>query len=232
MLLSQDNKFLFVHIPKTAGTSIRNSLKPYAVDPMMFWENRLLSRIGIHVNVVSPWRRKRFRPHSTAGHIRQHLPSDVYESLFKFAFVRNPWDLLVSLYNFIPSRPGHRYSDAVKKMSFAEFVDAWTQRPEISQAQWLRGDTGELIVDCVGYFETVGSDFSAICGRLGINCGLPKHNQSKHSNYQTYYTNEVRDLVQTRLADDIEFLGYTFDGEIDSPCRSRSVSNVLVRRAA
>ncbi|MCA9049828.1 MAG: sulfotransferase family 2 domain-containing protein [Planctomycetaceae bacterium] len=232
MLVSYERNFLFVHIPKTAGTSIRNSLSAYAVCPESFWENRLLTRFGIHVNTVGPWHRKWFRPHCSADDIRRHLPADVYNRLFKFAFVRNPWDLLVSLYNFIPSRPTHRHRKRVADMSFADFVDEWTRRPEILQAPRIRDRQGRLIVDFVGCFENVSLDFKVICSRIGITVTLPCHNRSRHDDYRSSYTEPLKQLVAERLAEDIEFLGYTFDGVTDSPCRTASAAVKSAERSA
>ncbi len=230
MLVSYDRKFLFIHIPKTAGTSIRNSLRPYARRPELLWENRLLSRFGINVNTIGPWRRKRFRPHCSALDIKRNLPANVYADLFKFAFVRNPWDLLVSLYHFIPSRPTHRHRERVAAMTFAEFVDEWTQRPEILQAPRICDRQGNLIVDFVGYFENVAGDFRAVCKEIGIASPLPTANKSVHADYRSQYTERVQQLVAERLAKDIDVLGYTFDGSADSECRS--MSSTVSRRAA
>ena len=214
MLVSYDKQFLFIHIPKTAGTSIRTSLSRYACRPESFWENRLLSSVGINVNVIGPWKRKRFRGHCCAADVRRHLPATVFNSLFKFAFVRNPWDLLVSLYNFIPARPKHRYQKRVASMSFADFVNEWTLRPEIFQARRIRDDHGALLVDFVGFFEDVTRDFEAVCSHIGVNALLPRDNRSVHADYRDVYTDQLKHLVATRLAEDIEFLGYDFDGPI------------------
>jgi len=228
MLLSHDHHFLFIHIPKTAGTSIRVSLSPYAAHPEKFWENRLLSSLGINVNHVGPWKRKRFRPHCTAQDVQRNLPADVFDSLFKFVFVRNPWDLLVSLYNFIPSRPKHRYSRHVATMSFSEFVDEWTQRPEILQSRWIQNRQQNLIVDYVGFFENISHDFEVVCSQIGINVPLPRNNRSVHADYRDLYSDRLKNLVASRLAADIEFLGYDFDG----PSAARQVELQSYRKRA
>ncbi len=212
MLLSHDHQFLFIHIPKTAGTSIRVSLSPYAFHPETLLENRVLSSVGINVNHIGPWKRKRFRPHCTALTVQRNLPADVFDNLFKFVFVRNPWDLLVSLYNFIPSRPKHRYSKYVASLSFSDFVNEWTQRPEILQSRWIQDHRQELIVDYVGFFENIPHDFEVVCTRIGVDAPLPRNNRSVHADYRDLYSDRLKDLVATRLARDIDFLGYDFDG--------------------
>ncbi|MCH2200466.1 MAG: sulfotransferase family protein [Fuerstiella sp.] len=213
MLVSYDKQFLFIHVPKTAGTSIRASLGNYACRPEKLWENRLLSSVGVNVNVIGPWRRKRFRPHCSAQDVQRQLPAQVFEKLFKFAFVRNPWDLLVSLYNFIPTRPNHRHQKRVAAMSFAEFVDEWTQHPEIFQARRIRDSSGTQLVNFVGFFEDVARDFEVVCNRIGVSRPpLPRNNRSVHADYRDVYTDHLKNMVATRLAEDIEFLGYDFDG--------------------
>ena len=213
MLISHDKRFLFIHIPKTAGTSITNSLAPYADRPQLLWENRLLASVGIHVNHIGPWKRRRFRGHCSANDVYRHLPLEVYRQLFKFAFVRNPWDLLVSLYNFIPSRPNHRYQKRVAKMTFAEFVDVWTLRPEIQQASRITDTHGNCLVDFVGYFESVSDDFTTVCNRIGITPPpLRRDNCSRRSDYREAYDDRLRQLVGERLAQDIQFFGYEYDG--------------------
>jgi hypothetical protein len=67
-------------------------------------------------------------------------------------------------------------------------------------------------VDFVGYFETLSQDFATVCDRIGVAPPLPRHNRSNHSDYRQFYTDDLRELVARRLAKDIEFLGYEFDG--------------------
>lgn len=217
MLISHDHQFLFVHVPKCAGTSIRAAFEPLATNPLDYWENRLLSRVGINLNVLGPFRRRRFRNHSTAAEIRRFLPASVYEKLFKFAFVRNPWERLVSLYHFIPQRLEHRYSYPVAMMSFAEFADVWTRRRDILQKDWVCDSRGRLIVDFVGRMETLEEDFQHVQSRLGGEAKLTLLNSSgTRRDFRELYDNTTRDLVAERLAADIEFFGYQFEPVVNT----------------
>lgn len=211
MLISLSRNFLFIHIPKTAGTSVRDCLSPFALTPERCWENRLLARCGIHVNLISPWPRKKFRAHCRTTDVCRHIPPDVFHQLFKFAFVRNPWGMLVSLYHFIPTRKTHRHSRRCANMDFADFVDEWTQRPETPQWPRVCDSNGRLLLDFVGRYEHLGEDFAKICSFIGIPYSLPQLNRSQHSDYRTYYNNRLQSLVQSRLANDIEFFGYQFE---------------------
>ena len=67
-------------------------------------------------------------------------------------------------------------------------------------------------MDFVGYFENLSQDFATVCNRIGVAPSLPKDNRSKHSDYRGFYTDDLKELVAERLARDIEFFGYDFDG--------------------
>ena len=115
MLVSRSHSFAFVHVPKTAGSSIHMALSRYAIRADEYPPNRWLARIGIPVNRFAPWPYTKFRTHTPAAVLQAWLPAEVFAELFSFAFVRNPWDLLVSYWHYIrrttsrPRRPGaHR----------------------------------------------------------------------------------------------------------------------------
>ena len=214
MLISHDRRFLFVHVPKTAGTSITNCIRPFADDPASYFENRFLERLGIRVNLFSPYRRKRFRTHATALDVKRNLPADVYDRLYKFTFVRNPWSMLASLYRFIPSRPRHRKAKIVAAMTFDEFVDTWTLRPEVHQKRWVCDSRGDVIVDYIGRYESLSHDFQHVCNHLGIECLLPHDNRGPGSaDYRELYSKRLETLVADRLSEDIDLFEYQFDGD-------------------
>jgi hypothetical protein len=61
-------------------------------------------------------------------------------------------------------------------------------------------------------FESLAEDFRTVCGTLGISpTTLPRYNRSSRDHYSKYYDAELRGLVRTRFAAEIEHFGYTFE---------------------
>lgn len=212
MLISHSLRFAFIHVPKTAGSSVYTALAPYGDFADGYWANRWLARIGIHVNHYAPYRLKKFRPHTTAETLRQNLPADVYESLFKFGFVRDPWSLLVSYYHYIrDSGRHHRRRLAIRLGSFEDFVAYEVRRRRMSQTSLLTGRDGRILVNFVGRYESLDSDFAFICRRIGIDSApLARVNATAHRDHREYYDARLARLVRDAYAEDIERFGYEF----------------------
>lgn len=175
--------------------------------------NRLLGLIGIHVNHFAPHRWKLFREHTTADQARRLLPRQVYNDLFKFAFVRNPWDLLVSYYHYLLRSTGHHRHRRVKRLGgFEDYVRYEARRGKFSQKQFLTDRRGNLLVDFVGRFESLATDFCYVCRVLGISAALPHVNRTPHQDYRSYYDKRTIELVAWHFREDIELFGYEFDG--------------------
>ena len=209
MLISTSHNFLFVHVQKTAGTSVTRFLAPYALAPPGGRLHRLASDLGL----VRDWPRHYFRIHAPLRRAERVLPPDVLGSLYKFAFVRNPWDRLVSWYVYILRQPDHHRHARVRRAgSFDAFVRSELARPRRSQWWMLERRDGELGVDFVGRFERLEQDMAAVCGHIGIPYQpLPRANVSEREPYQGYYTPELAMLVRECWAREIEAFGYTFD---------------------
>ena len=104
MVISFMRRFLFVHIYKAAGMSIEQALKSYDVRSGLLGhplaeQERLLQALGVNPAILGMQR------HVFAAEIRDTLGQDLFNKLFKFAFVRNPWDLQLSLYHFNIAHP-------------------------------------------------------------------------------------------------------------------------------
>lgn len=124
MLISYKRKFIFIHVYKVAGTSIRKTLNVYADRPREILLHQFLIRLGIkytlHCDNI-----KVFPPHATANFVKKGLPPEVYNNFYKFAFVRNPWDWQVSLYHFVLQDLTHIQHDVIKQMrSFDEYMES------------------------------------------------------------------------------------------------------------
>jgi len=209
MLLS--NTFLFIHIDKSAGTSIQKVLEA-RIRPRTHsrWRRRL-AWLG-PVNRLGSYRVMEFPEHGHASLVKSCLPGDIYAGLFKFAFVRNPWDRLVSRYaQLLRTEKSPRYQAKAEK-GFEAYLEWEIRRNKSHQHPYVCGADGKLIVDFIGYFERLDEDFSKVCQRLQFDDTLPKSNISKHDSYQSYYTPATRAMVAEHCRRDIELFGYDFDG--------------------
>jgi hypothetical protein len=86
----------------------------------------------------------------------------------------------------------------------------------VSVADYLRLDNGEgdpfANVDYIMRFENLAEDFLTVCRTLAISPPtLPRYNRSSREHYSKYYDDELRELVHTRFAAEIERFGYTFE---------------------
>lgn len=209
-MISLSRKFLFVHVPKTAGNSIQNILKDFSEDRIVIGKGQ----DGIErFCIESP--NAPISKHSNLKAYRDHLDPKTYQSLFKFACVRNPWDQMISFY-FSPHR-------AVSKFIRRDFIDLVKKKPTTASYLTLDGTTnGEIGVDHIMRFETLGKDFEYISEKIGIGeHHLPHRNASKRAHYSTYYDQEMIDLVAERYKRVIEMFGYTFERDASSKNRLR-----------
>jgi hypothetical protein len=217
MLISYSHKFLFVHVWKVAGTSIRESLRPFAHDPLKTPANRILRALRLPLTLPIS-KSMVFDPHISARELRDKLPQTVFQECFKFGFVRNPWALLVSRYHYILQTPTHPRRSVVSSLGGVAGYLEWLARHDKRQQQdFLVDESGRLLVDFVGRHERIDADFRGVCQRLKICTPLKSLNVSRHEDYRTYYDGRTAQLVADHFRDDIERFEYTFDQAACSP---------------
>lgn len=218
MLISHRYNFIFIHTYKTAGMSITHALMPFAVnryqqklhqvttDRGKFMIAGLLSRLGLEA-YPEPYQR-----HIKASELISEIGISAFKSYYSFAFVRNPWDWQVSLYKYMLRSSDHRQYELVRRFDgFDEYIH-WRCAHEIRyQKEFVCSEEGEVLVDFVGRYESLNSDFDAICSHLGISASLPKLNASNRGRYQEYYNEETKELVRRAFAPDIHFFDYDFE---------------------
>jgi hypothetical protein len=201
-MISIQKRFLFVHIPKTAGNSIQSALRDYSEDQLVALrkEQDGIERFGLR----NP--NYQIKKHSTLGEYRDALGNEQFRSLYKFTCVRNPWDRMVSYY-FTPTQSPETWD----RKKFRKIIFE-----AVSVGDYLRLDEDEEDpfgnVDSIIRFENLADDFRAVCGTLGIlPTALPRYNRSSREHYSKYYDEELRELVRKRFAAEIQRFGYTFD---------------------
>jgi hypothetical protein len=204
-MISIQKRFLFIHVPKTGGNSIQNILKDYSEDKIV--------TIDPHQDGVERFEVRNHKyfttKHSTLSYYQSVIEADLYRSLLKFATLRNPWEMMISFY-FSP----HRKTEKWNRNEFCDLVrDVPTLRyytcqnaPE-NPLQNLDSD-----IDYLMRFEQLQNDFDRVCKQLGLpHCPLPRRNRSSHAHYSTYYDDDLKDIVRSKFAEEIEFGNYRFE---------------------
>ena len=207
MLISNKHKFIFVHIYKNAGTSITEALRPFALSSWQWKVHRALKKRRIPSPFFEP---HPFNSHIKASEIKNSLGEKNFKEYFSFAIVRNPWDWQVSLYRYMLKLETHHQHKLVKDLgSFEEYIK-WRCENEVCYQKDFIYENNKLLVDFVGRYETLDSDFNAICSRIGISASLPKLNISNTQPYQTYYSENSKELIRKAFNPDIQTFNYEF----------------------
>lgn len=186
---------IFIHIPKNAGLSICYTL--------------FGNTGGSHRKIMDY--KKIFSP-------------STFKKYYKFTFVRNPWDRLVSTYFFL-KKGGLTEKDKIwadlnisTYSCFEDFVNNWLNEDNISkslhfqhQYVFLEDENGNLPIDFIGRFENIEKDFLIISEKLGIDRELKKSNSSERNiDYRSYYNDETRRKVLKVYKKDICLFNYNF----------------------
>jgi hypothetical protein len=229
MIISHEHKFIFLKTKKTAGTSIELALSqlcgPDDVIPPITESDEALRAPG---SEPRNWRRhgwwqsrrpllKRrwlrampqdygFYNHMPAEEARALLDDDkIWNSYFKFAFDRNPWDRQVSWYY-------HRYRRK-EAPPFAAFIRN-DKRARINNYEIYSID-GAVAVDFVGRYETLEQDLRHALKQAGVSFDreLPRAKSAfrkSKAHYREYYDGETRDIVGDWYRREIALLDYGF----------------------
>ena len=199
-MIGRRRKFVFIHVPKAAGQSVSKALRPHA----LYLHQRVLQRAARAIRRTPKIDLYALRNgHMTALEYRAELGEAAYAEHFRFAFVRNPWDRMLSLCSFIKLRPNSEDFSMVKNASFDDFLVRVRERGLKQQSDYVLDQKGELIVDFVGRFETLRDSFGRAMARLGIEQELPHKNKSRHGTYRDAYSDFGRGLVASHFATDI-----------------------------
>jgi hypothetical protein len=153
----------------------------------------------------------------------------LYQHYFKFTFVRNPWDRLVSCYTskIVQGGTGLRmgkYGEVSLRsdMSFGDFAEAVCQVPDGAADPHFRsqhvaicqdGPEKAVLADFVGRFENLQADFGHIAQEIGLKARLSHTKKSKTNNspsYRDFYDERLARMVGERYREDADIFGYSF----------------------
>jgi len=211
MLISDSHKFIFVHIRKAAGSSIRDILTPISNPIPKDVVSKIKSKI---LKIETNYQKFTFGGHSPILQGKNIIPKELYEDYFKFAIVRNPYTRLVSEYEYIKGLQDHGRHKKVTKMSFHQYISYQSKRFDAHQINMLTDKNGTLQMDFIGKLENINEDWNYISNKLKIpNAELSHRNKTFKVNYNDYYNDENRDLVSKLWKKDLEVFGYNYEDQ-------------------
>lgn len=208
MKISETPKFIFIHIPRTGGSTITAALPG---------DNH-------RERGFDHW-------HIDATYLKNKISN--FDEYFTFSFVRNPWDRLYSEYSY-----NKRYIEKLKLrdtyipngVNFFEECDfktwlldrktwqAWDKqkyyKPIQLQTQlgYLSVD-GKVVISKFAKFENLQTEYKDICDILKLMpVSLKKLEPSKIrvADYRQAYDQEMIDFVHEKHIEDVTFFDYSF----------------------
>ncbi len=141
-------------------------------------------------------------------------PTKELHTYFKFSFVRNPWDRMISNWKMFTSLPGRikqLKSMTSKDLSdFEKFVHfASETKNHHWQPQFLYIPDN---LDFIGRLETFDEDFNKLLSTIGDRPRkTSKLNATNKGEYWKYYTPALVDFVAEMYSEDIRKFGYKFE---------------------
>ncbi len=215
MIISHDNKFIFIAIPKTGTTSLQEVLK-----------NKLKgSKYKIYTSNIP---KNGFTKHMTITEVKNLIDKQKFNSYLKFAFVRNPYDIVVSWYTYLYRLNKKDNPDLMKQefyqarstfgMTFEDFIrnrkDIWGKS---CQHKYITDGNGNLLVNRILKYENYNRALINIGRKVGINItneDIVKKNESKYrktlgKKYNNYFKNiKLKKIVYESLKKDFNMFEY------------------------
>lgn len=202
-----DRGFVFIHVPKAAGTSLRKAL-------------RLTAPLDIPA-------------HERAVEVLPFIKT-IVPKIISIAFVRNPYTRFVSLYNYARLEESLYHSarnpacapqgkhpdyDILLNKNLEECAELLVQgklgHPGVwpshwqPQIEWLIDHDGKIMVDFIGRVEYLDADLKKLKQRHGIDTEPAlRLNQSGGNGNTPQLTDRARDLIRLYYKRDFEMLGY------------------------
>jgi len=215
MIISRGRGYIFVHIPKTGGTSLALALEGRAMkDDILIGDTPKAQK-----------RKGRLKGVETKGRLWKHaslrdaeglISTEEMQSLFVFTLVRNPWDRVLSYYSWLQGQNfDHPAVGLAQSLDFGAFV----AHPQVLGAIRAQPYASYVVdpdgAECCNLYlrlEHLDDDLPRLEAALGVKLGpLPHTNRSERpKTYREAYDESTRRLIETAAAADIARFGYAF----------------------
>lgn len=215
MILNHQHRFIFIHVPKTAGTTVTRALSALTTfrDIELGGTKYGEALQGLFAS------RFDLRKHSTALQVKAKCPGHIWRRFFVFAFVRNPYARAYSVYRFLQRWKEGKHYPVVLDQTFESFLsseDFLSGKIEIARPQvhWLAAE-GALVpgIDFVGRVEEFSEDFGFILSV--IHKCRTTWDKDQHVNgsaapdeWRSHMTKSTRRLIEDYYAPDFDLWDY------------------------
>jgi len=200
MVVCHQRKIIFIHIPKTGGSSIETMLSDNG-------------RYELHYHCV---RNGRSQHHLTAFELKYAL-GPMYQNYFKFAFIRDPYDKMISEYYWCKTpRTGYRsgqsfddflkyVEDVVNNQKYFKYID---NDHFIPQYYYLFHNK-KLLVGNIYKFEEINTVLPMLKAKFKINAEIPHLNKSiKKDEEKLVLTDEQKERIYKLYKIDFDVFNY------------------------
>jgi hypothetical protein len=210
MLISDKHKFIFIHNPKAAGSSVFETLKPYA--NVMCRHNIRQLNYYLHKFFGNVYSLCNYGMHISAAELRRDIPKRKWDRFFKFGIVRNPYDRAASFFFYLRARPdSDKYEEFKSLGTFKNYIlklrnEHWKE----TQQYYFTDEHGGLLVDRIIKFENLQEEFAGVMQSLNLpRVALPVVNARKtKKKYLEHLDNEVLEIMNELYDEDFRLFGY------------------------
>ena len=236
MIISFKHKFIFIKTYKTAGSSIESYLYQFLNPNDIYahtadnngincWgefdpENKLSKFFDVDTYNERISKKLRFYAHMPIWLIKDRLDIwsnklkfDIFENFYKFGVIRNPFDLVVSDFFW------RKNSKLIKEKSFNEIIqelkDNKYQTYGLLNLNKLMDKKQEnILCDYIVKYENLNEELSKIFNKLKIpfngKLDIFKKRFDRERNYQKFYNESSRKLVESIFYKEIDMFKYKF----------------------
>jgi hypothetical protein len=184
MIICDEAKFIFIHIPKNSGTSMSNELiKKYKNSQLIMSCERTGNNIGID------------KMHLYYDTIYNFIPKNIVDTYIKFCIIRNPYNKLYSAWFFIKERHGYNnVNDFIKYKLDEQFIygkelipgDARVHyRPQFT---FIYDSNGYIYVDYIIRYENLNDDIKLL--NYYYNLSIPEYGNNTNKDYTQLFNKE------------------------------------------
>lgn len=219
MIISEQYKFIFVHIPKTAGLSVTDAFGKYGRPRGRTIWRSISRRLPFKENPSGA----HFRVHEPAWKMIAKLSRPVFDEFLSFSVIRNPFDHAVSHYEYMKQFRIKSTAEKVGQLTFKEYLE-YRMRPPFwndtifarmpDQSYYLTDADGRLAVKRLVRFENLGADLEQLSEELKLPDFSLRHvNKTKADRkpMENYYSDATVDMVRQIYDRDFDLLGYSRD---------------------